>query len=121
MTHPKHKIEKKYSARVKGIVQQGSLKKLEQGIKIDKYQTAPAKTKLRQVDKKNDASVVEIIIHEGKYHQVKRMFEAIGHPVKTLKRISYANLNCDGLRMGEYRRLKPHEVKQLKHLAKFGK
>lgn len=117
MTHPKMGIEKVYRARVRGLVRAINLKKLERGVDIGNYKTAPAKAKIRDFNKKNDSTLVELTIHEGKYHQVKKMFDAIGHPVKKLKRIRYGYLELGTLKPGEYRRLKPHEVKQLKVMS----
>ena len=63
--------------------------------------------------KKNESTKATIIITEGKYHQVKRMFEAVGHPVLKLKRVRFGEVTLDGLRKGEYRLLKPYELKKL--------
>lgn len=113
LTHPKNKIEKIYIAKIKGIIDVAAIKTLINGVIIDGYKTAKAKVKLRRVDKKNNTSIVEIRIHEGKNHQVKKMFEAVGHEVIKLKRESFAFLNLSTLNAGEYRRLTIKEVKQL--------
>ena len=60
-------------------------------------------------------------IREGKYHQVKRMFEAVGHPVLKLARMRFGDVTCEGLPLGAFRRLKPHEVKRLWNLSRFGR
>ena len=86
MMHPSGEIDKIYLARVKGIVTQESLKPLAKGIVVDGYKTKPASARLISVDKKNASSLVQLVIHEGRYHQVKKMLEAIGFPVKKLRR-----------------------------------
>lgn len=117
LMHPKNEVEKTYVAKVKGIPFRESLKKLQNGIKLEDGITAPAKVKVLSVDKKKNSSIIQIIIHEGKNRQVKRMFEAIGHPVLKLKREQYGFLTLQGLNTGDARELTPHEVKQLRVLA----
>ncbi len=118
LTHPKNKIDKTYIAKLKGIIDVKSIKELSNGVVIDGYKTAKSRVKLRKVDKKNNTSIVEITIHEGKNHQVKKMFEAVGHEVLKLKRESFAFLYLGDLKPGEYRKLKIKEVKQLYGLFK---
>ena len=65
------------------------------------------------VDKKNQSSLVRLTIHEGRYHQVKKMFDAIGFPVKKLRREQFGTIDVQGLAAGEFRPLTPHEVKTL--------
>lgn len=117
LMHPKHQVEKVYVAKVQGIPLRENLKKLEKGIKLEDGKTAPAKTKVLSIDKRKQTAIVEITIHEGKNRQVRRMFEAIGHPVLKLKRERYGNLTLHGLSAGEARELTPHEVKQMRALA----
>ena len=87
--------------------------KLKKGVIIDGVKTTRARVKLRKIDKKSLTSIVELTIHEGKYHQVKRMFEAVGLNVLKLKRERIAFLDLKGLNSGEYRRLTPKEVSKL--------
>ncbi|MBS4215810.1 MULTISPECIES: 23S rRNA pseudouridine(2605) synthase RluB [Neobacillus] len=117
LMHPKNEIEKVYVAKVKGIPLRENLKKLEKGIRLEDGKTAPAKVKLLSTDKKKQTSIVEIIIHEGKNRQVRRMFEAIGHEVLKLKRERYGFLTLTGLKAGEARELTTHEMKQIRALA----
>ncbi|WP_062198371.1 pseudouridine synthase [Massilibacterium senegalense] len=117
LMHPSHEVEKTYVAKVEGIPNRHKIKQLEEGIELEDGVTSKAKAKLRSVDKKNKTAMVELIIHEGRNRQVRRMFEAIGHRVKRLKRVGYSFLILDGLASGEYRRLRPYEVKKLKQLA----
>lgn len=118
LMHPKSEIEKVYVAKIKGIPLRESLKKLEKGIKLEDGKTAPAKVKMLSLDKKKQTSIIEIIIHEGRNRQVRRMFEAIGHDVMKLKRERYGSLTLNGLSAGEAKELTPHEVKQLRTLAR---
>ncbi|MDH5159987.1 23S rRNA pseudouridine(2605) synthase RluB [Heyndrickxia oleronia] len=120
LMHPRYEIHKTYVAKVKGIPSKQMLRQLEKGIKLEDGMTAPAKAKLLSADKKTQKSIIELTIHEGKNRQVRRMFEAIGHPVQKLKRERYAFLNLHGLNAGEVRELSPHEVKQLRALAETG-
>lgn len=121
LSHPSYEIKKTYIAKVEGIPLRESLKKLERGIQLEDGKTAPAKVKVLSVDKRKGKSIVEIVIHEGRNRQVRRMFEAIGHPVQKLRREKYAFLDLRGLNSGDSRELTPHEVKQLRVLAETGK
>lgn len=116
LTHPSFNIDKTYIAKIDGIVSGYDIKKLRNGIKIDNFKTSRAKVKLKSVDKKLNKSIVEITIHEGHNHQVKKMFEVLGYKVLKLKRERYAFLNLTGLKVGEYRSLTIHEVKKLYNL-----
>lgn len=117
LMHPKNEVEKVYVAKVKGIPMREQLKKLQYGVKLEDGVTAPAKVKVLSSDKKKNSSIIQISIHEGKNRQVKRMFEAIGHPVIKLKREQFGFLTLQGLSTGDARELTPHEVKQLRVLA----
>ena len=121
MTHPKFEIKKKYIAKVKGIPSRENLRKLERGIELEDGMTAPAHVKMQSMDKKTQTAIVEITIHEGRNRQVRRMFDAIGCPVDSLKREEFAILSTRGLNAGEARELTIHEVKQLRVLAETGK
>jgi 23S rRNA pseudouridine2605 synthase len=88
---------------------------LETGIELDDGWTAPARAKI--IMSSANETTVEIEIHEGRKHQVKRMFQAIGHPVLHLIRTGFGSLNLDNLRIGQYRYLTQDEVEQLLALA----
>ncbi|MBQ9853814.1 MAG: rRNA pseudouridine synthase [Bacilli bacterium] len=118
LTHPSSNIEKKYVAKVSGIVSGVDIKKLSSGIIIDGKKTSKAKVKLKSIDKKNNKSIVELTIHEGRNHQVRKMFESLGYDVLKLKREKYANLDLSGLRAGEYRKLSNKEVAILYSMVK---
>ncbi|MFZ4452223.1 pseudouridine synthase [Salibacterium aidingense] len=117
MMHPKNKIFKTYIAKVKGKPSKENIGLLIKGIDIEGIKTAPAKVKIKSTNKKNNSSIIEISIHEGRNHQVRKMFEAIGHPVLKLKREKYGPITLDKLNPGEKRVLKPVEVKKLKESA----
>ena len=118
LMHPKSNIDKTYIAKVEGIVTGYAIKKLRDGVVIDGYKTKPARVKLKKVDKNKETSLVEITIHEGKNHQVKKMFESVGYQVSKLKRTNYANLDLTNLRVGEYRKLSNKEIAILYSLVK---
>lgn len=118
LLHPKNEIEKVYIAKIEGIITGKAINILKSGVIIDGVKTSRAKVKLRKIDKKNQTSIVELVIHEGKNHQVKKMFEAIGYQVEKLKREKIAFLDLSGLKSGEYRYLTIKEVKQLYNLVK---
>lgn len=121
LMHPKTEIEKVYVAKIKGILTGQEINHLKNGVVIDGRKTSRAKVKVRKVDKKTQTSIVEITIHEGRNHQVKKMFERVGHEVLKLKRERFAFLDLKGLRSGEYRYLTVKEVKKLYALVKHKK
>lgn len=116
--HPKNEIEKVYIAKLEGIIKGEEINKLKNGIVLDGSKCIPKKVKLRSFDKKTNSSIVEIIITEGKNHEVKRLFEEVGFCVSKLKRERIAFLSLGKLQSGEARKLNPKEVKQLFNLVK---
>ena len=119
LTHPKNQIEKVYIAKINGFLTPDKIKKLSNGVIIDNYKTSNAKIRVKKYDKKTDTSLIEVTIHEGKNHQVKKMFEVVGHDVLKLRREKIAFLDLTGLKSGEYRQLTLHEVKKLYSLSKI--
>ena len=117
LLHPSRHVLKTYIARLKGIPGEDALDKLRVGIRLDDGITAPAEVYLLEADREKGDCRIEISIHEGRNRQIRRMCEAIGHPVKQLKRIRFAFLTLDGLKRGQYRLLTEAEVKRLKLLA----
>lgn len=115
LTHPKHTVSKHYLATVKGVPAEAELERLRQGVRLSDGMTAPAAVNLAGSDGKT--SELNLVIHEGKNRQVRRMCEAIGHPALRLRRTRLAFLTLDGLGPGQYRRLTPAEVAGLKRLA----
>lgn len=118
LMHPKYTVDKTYVAKVSAIPTRQQLNQLERGIIIDGRKTARAKARLISEDRKKNTAIVELIIHEGWNHQVKKMFDAINCPVVKLKREAFSFLTLDGLQPGMYRELKGFEIDKLKNLAK---
>lgn len=113
MLHPKNKIPKVYIAKLEGIIDGYSIKKIKSGIVIDGIKCIPDRVKLKSADKKSNTCIVEITIHDGRNHEIKRIFESAGYNVIKLKRESIAFLTLQGLSSGEFRKLTIKEVKQL--------
>lgn len=113
LTHPKNKVEKLYVAKIEGIITKEEIKNLEKGVVIDGKKTSKAKVRIKKIDKKANTSIVELIIHEGRNHQVKNMFKSVGYKVIKLKRESISFLTLDGIKSGKYRELSIKEVKKL--------
>lgn len=113
LTRSAKEIEKTYQVRVSGLVDQNAINQLMKGIPLDGTMTKRAKVEVLSLDKKNQSSLLLLTITEGRNRQVRRMCEAIGYPVKKLKRVSFGGITLEGLSVGAYRALKPHEVKVL--------
>ncbi|WP_105616092.1 pseudouridine synthase [Vallitalea okinawensis] len=111
VTHPKHELKKTYRAVVKGIPNEKKIEILRKGIEIEDYKTAPAKVRI--TDKRKGSSVIEITIHEGRNRQVRKMLEAIGHPVLRLRRVAIGDIHINKLKEGTYRHLTTAERKSL--------
>lgn len=112
LTHPRHEVDKVYRARVVGHPDEEALQRLRRGIKLEDGWTAPARVRLLEGDEQG--SWLELIIHEGRNRQVRRMLEAIGHSVRKLVRTRIDFLTLAGLKPGRYRELKPAEVARLR-------
>jgi 23S rRNA pseudouridine2605 synthase len=108
LAHPRYEIEKVYEAEIGGRPGEDILRSLREGVELDDGITAPAK--VRRVG----PHTIELAIHEGRNRQVKRMFEAVGHPVRRLHRSVYAGLSLGGLEPGQWRQLEPSEVDRLR-------
>ncbi len=118
LIHPSHEVEKVYVAKIDAVVDPNLVKSLSNGVIIDGKKTGRAKVKIKKIDKKKKSSLIELTIYEGRNHQVKKMFEAIGYKVSKLKREKFAGLTLAGLTSGEYRHLNIKEVKTLYAVAK---
>ncbi len=116
--HPRNEIEKQYIAKLEGIIKGEEINKLKNGVVLDGTKCIPKRVKLREFDKKTNTSIVEIVICEGKNHEVKRLFESVSFNVLKLKRERIGFLTLGKLKSGEYRKLNPKEVKQLYSLVK---
>jgi 23S rRNA pseudouridine2605 synthase len=108
LAHPRYGVEKVYEAEVEGDPGPDAISALAEGVELDDGRTAPARVR------RLGPGRIELVLHEGRKHQVKRMLEAVGHPVRRLRRPEYAGLRVDGLAPGEWRELRPDEVAALR-------
>lgn len=114
LTHPRNEINKTYVCRISGMLKENERATLEKGVLIDGVKTAPAKVKIVEQDQHHTRC--EVTIHEGRNHQVKKMFEAVGKEVEFLKRVAVGDLRLGGLKRGEYRFLNEIEIDYLKNM-----
>ena len=115
LQHPRYGVEKTYEVKVKGNPDAVALKQLRSGVELEEGTTAPAEVVLLR--RLPDASWLKFVLHQGWNRQIKRMGEAVGHPVLKIKRIAYGPLTVDGLSPGKYRVLNVPEVQRLRRLA----
>jgi len=108
LAHPRYGVEKVYEAEVEGEPDDAGLEALRNGIVLDDGQTAPARVR------RLGPNTIELALHEGRNRQVRRMLEAVGHPVTRLHRSAYAGLTLEGLEPGRWRELEPSEVDALR-------
>lgn len=114
ITHPKHEVEKTYTVTLRGKVTREEVEKLKRGVIIDEtYVTKPAKVRILKIDEEKSISRLEIVIHEGKNRQVRKMCEAIGKKVVALHRSKIGNIDIKDLKIGEFRYLTKEEIKSL--------
>ena len=112
LTHPRFEVPKTYRAKVGGgPISDAALRVLRRGVQLEDGPTAPARVR------RTGACEIELTIHEGRNRQVRRMADAVGHPVLELQRIGFGPLRLDGLSDGEHRPLRPAEVERLRALA----
>lgn len=114
LTHPSSEVVKGYIAIVEGVPNRAELQRFRAGINIDGRRTSPASVKIAK--RYEDESILDIKIHEGRNRQIKKMCEAINHPVKKLKRVSIGDIELGGLQIGNWRYLNQEEVDYLKRL-----
>ena len=113
VTHPKHEINKTYTVTLKGIVDKNAIENLKDGVDIGGYVTKPAKVKILKLDKEKNITRLEIIIHEGKNRQVRKMCEAVGHKVLALHRSAIAGVGVKDIELGKWRYLTKEEVRKI--------
>jgi 23S rRNA pseudouridine2605 synthase len=111
LAHPRYRVDKVYEAEVEGNPSRETLAGLAAGVELADGRTAPARAR------RLGRGRVELTVHEGRKHQVKRMLEAVGHPVRRLHRSRYAGLAVDGLAPGEWRELGREEIERLRRLV----
>ncbi len=114
LLHPSHQVDKTYLALVAGCPSPAVLTKLRQGIRLEDGMTAPAQARIIKTQGGN--ALVELVIHEGRNRQVRRMLEAVGYPVLHLKRSKLAFLDVKAIPLGQWRELSPAEIKRLKEV-----
>jgi pseudouridine synthase len=115
LAHPRYGIDKIYEADVEGVPDAGDLRRLAEGVMLEDGLTAPAR--VRVLARWTGGARVELVLHEGRKHQVKRMCEAVGHPVRQLRRSRYASLELGRLAPGEWRELTREEIADLRRAA----
>lgn len=108
LAHPRYGVEKVYVVDVDGAPDDRVLRALAEGVELDDGVTAPARVR------RLGSSRIELTLHEGRNRQVKRMFDAVGHPVRRLHRSLYAGLSLEGLALGQWRELARDEIQRLK-------
>ncbi len=118
LTHPRHEVDKVYHARVRGVPDDHALERLEKGVTIDGRRTAAAKARVldppgRSGKGSSDQATIELAIHEGRQRQVRKMFDAIGHPVVRLKRVRIGPIEDPEIPPGHWRDLTPPELQRL--------
>ena len=113
LMHPSNEIQKTYIAKIDGILNENDFKKIRNGIIIDDKKLLIDHLKVKKIDKIKNTSLVEVTIHEGRNHIIRRFFEKLGYDVLKLTRTKYANLSLDKLKSGEYRTLSIKEIREL--------
>lgn len=113
VTHPKHEITKTYTVTLKGIIENDAIEKLRNGVDIDNYITKPAKVRILKTDIEKNISRIEIIIHEGKNRQVRKMCEAVGSKVIALHRSKIGDIGVKDLEIGKWRFLEDYEINKM--------
>ena len=115
LTHPRFGVHKTYMAEVEGSVKDKTVRQLARGVELDDGMTAPARTRL--VERTPGGTLIEISLSEGRHRQIRRMLEAVGHPVRRLVRTAIGPLMLGRLKPATYRRLRPQEVRELYRAA----
>ncbi|MCI1289976.1 MAG: rRNA pseudouridine synthase [Lactobacillus sp.] len=117
LMHPRNEVPKVYVAKIEGALTGEAIHALKTGVQLKGRKASPAKVKILKTKQGHRTSqIVQLTIHEGHYHQVKLMLQAVGCPVQKLSRPRYAFLDLHGLSAGQYRELSPQEVDKLRHL-----
>ena len=112
--HPKFEVEKTYDVTINKVISKDTVIKLQNGVKIENYISAPCKIKVKNTNENKNTSHLTITIHEGRNREIRKMFKTQGIEVIKLHRIKEANISLGDLKNGEYRRLKPYELTKLK-------
>lgn len=113
LTHPSVKVPKLYRVAINGKITQNDIDKMYKGIEIEPNKMAYAQVDVLEID--NTHTVMEILLYQGLNRQIRRMFEYLGFEVVSLKRIQHAIFNLDGLKRGEFKPIKPRQIKDLRN------
>lgn len=116
LTHPSAKVPKLYRVAIDGKITQNDIDKMYKGIEIEPDKTAYAQVDVIEID--NEHTVMEILLFQGLNRQIRKMFEYLGYKVVSLKRIQHATLNLDGLKRGDFKPIKPHQIKELRNFLR---
>jgi pseudouridine synthase len=119
LMHPRYGVEREYEARVRGVPEPAALRRMAQGVRIEGRRTAPADVRLVEAGRgaRGDQSIISVVLHEGRTRQVRKMCEAVGHPVVRLRRVRVGPIRLGALGPGEFRNLTREEVRQLEKAA----
>lgn len=120
MLHPKYHLPKTYEVNLQGILSDEDVQKLRKGFSAKGETFAPAKVRIREKDYSRGRTQLDLTIYEGKNHQVKNMMKALGHEVRKLNRSRFGFVEVSGMKPGEYRRLKPYDVRKLLAMVSQG-
>lgn len=118
--HPRYHLPKRYVVNLQGNLTEEDVRRLRKGLVTDEEKYSPAKVRILERDITRDRTRFELTIYEGKNHQVKNMMKGLGHEVRRLHRIQVGCIDVEGMKPGEYRVLKPFEVKKLMQMAAEG-
>ena len=118
LTHPRHGVERTYEARVAGMPDEAAVERLRRGIPLDGRRTLPAEVSVLNKRRGDRDGILSITIREGRNRQVRRMLEAVGHPVKKLARVGIGPLSDRGLKPGTWRELTAQELRVLRQTAR---
>ncbi len=113
LTHPSVKVPKLYRVTIDGKINQNHIDIMNKGIELEPEKIAYAQVDVLEID--NNHTVMEVLLYQGMNRQIRRMFEYLGFNVTTLKRIQHATLNLDGLKRGEFKAIKPQQIKELRN------
>lgn len=119
LTHPRHRVEREYEVQVRGVPDHHALERLSRGVVIDGRRTAPARVSLRRTldAARGTESWLSLVIHEGRHRQVRKMLDAVGHPVVRLRRVRIGPISDARLKPGHFRDLTPREIAALRRAA----
>ncbi len=117
LTHPRYHVPKVYRVRARGFVDRESAIRLTEGVELPDGMTAPVELAFVEYDSGSQTTVLDMTLYEGRNRQVRRMMDAVGHPVRELMRIGFGDLRLKGLLAGTWRKLLPYEVENLMALA----